>query len=212
MPKLQCPPWKWQKAVRSIHQSKILPHDGFRPKQNYAAWCVDKFLAATAAKVLSKTSKQHTCSSATILTNIALSNSFMKDNIDKILPELYDSMKHLSDHSIGTVVEAAVGELFEVNEPAVEDLTRFLIQKAEDTPNQNTKGLLLNLGGKVYTDRIGGADHSPEFQAIAEFDGITTTGEGKSKKKAEQIAAEQLLSLRFARKHHQLEKAYAKLK
>ena len=197
-------PRQWQNVVRSIPQSKILPLGGFRPEQNYAAWCGDKFLGATAAKVLSKTSKQHTRSSATILANTAFSNSFMKDNIDTILPELHDSVKHLSDHSIGTVVEAAIGELFEVNEPAVEDLTRWLIQKAEDTPNQNTKGLLLNLGGKVNASRVGGDDHSPIFQATAEFDGFITTGKGKSKKKAEQIAAEKLLSLRS--KHHQLEK------
>ena len=99
----------------------------------------------------------------------------------------------MSDHSIGTVVEIAVAEMFEADESAVEDLTKWLIQTAEDTPDKNSKGLLLNLGGKVSSYRDGGNDHSPLFRAKAEFGGIVTKGEGKSKKKAEQDAAGKLL-------------------
>ena len=53
-------PRKWQKAVHSIPQVKILPLGGFRQEQLYTAWRGDKFLGATAAKVLSKSFSRKT--------------------------------------------------------------------------------------------------------------------------------------------------------
>eukprot|EP01083_Nonionella_stella_P024500 67604_1 len=190
MPKLTKLPHKWQTAIKSTPQSKIPPVGGYKPDQTFAAWRGDKFLGSVAARILHQSKKQYTNHTATILTNKALSNAFFKDNIHTILPDLHYNVKGMSDHSIGTVVEIAVAEMFEADESAVEDLTKWLIQTAEDsTPDKNSKGLLLNLGGKVSSYWDGGNDHSPLFRAKAEFGAIVTKGKGKSKKKAEQDAA-----------------------
>lgn len=189
---------RWQVAASSIPRSLILPVCGFRPDQNFAAWQGDKIIGAIAAKVLSTSSKQHTKTSATLLTSIAFSNSFFKENVDSILPDLHDCVAHLSDRNVGTIVEAAVCKIFQDDASAVEDLTRWLITKAEEVQDSNPKGRLLELGGRVdASTRVGGEDHGPLFQARAEFEGYTTTGEGTSKKKAEQNAAEKLLSIRL---------------
>lgn len=191
-------PRKWQNAVHLMKDAAILPKgSGFSTRQVYAAWCGDKFLGASAAKILFLESREkkvkHTRGSATMLMSIALSNSFMASNIDTILPNLYKNVRHLGDHCIGTIVEAAVAELSLDNSDAVDDLARWLILKAEDTPDPNAKGHLLSIGGKVYAERTGGSDHAPSFYATAEHRGYSENGVAGSKKKAEQIAAAKLL-------------------
>jgi len=178
------PPGRWQQAVRR------LPLGGDKD-QKYTAWLGDKRLGAAAANALNETQTQHTRGSASKLTGVALSNAFMAANVDTILPD--HDITHMSVNSIGTEIEAAVAEIYEVDETAVADLARWLIEKAEASPDPNAKGELLNLGGVVEAFRVGGADHVTTFRATAELGGHITEGEGTSKKIAEQLAAGTLL-------------------
>ena len=221
------PPRRWQNAARLIKDDFILPFllkGGFyNTGQAFAGWCGDKFLGASAAKILSLELHGHkrTAGNATVLTSIALSNSFFASNIDTILPHLrtHQGVKNLNDHDIGTIVEAAVAKVSQENQDAVDDLARWLVQKAEDSGDTqatcsrfiqeqkaketlaylNAKGHLLNIGGKVYSKREGGPNHAPIFSATAEFhftdkqEDYRTNSKARSKKSAERIAAVELL-------------------
>ena len=191
-----------------IPRTKILPLLlGGERDQAYAAFKGDKLLGAAAIKALMKNEndannvlaenggqqQQHSRGSATRLVSMALSNSFMAANVEMILPEYVEDAKGLSDHQVGTMLEAAVAQVHEADEAAVLDLASWLITTAADQPDPNVKGSLLNLGGTVEAERIGGSDHAAVFQATATYREHAAVATGESKKKAEQLAAGRLL-------------------
>ena len=189
------PPNLWNVAIYRVANKQILPPELGGPKnQTYNAWRGDKFLSAAAAKVLHYSRVQHTKGTATKLTATALSNSFMAKHKDVLLPEVSSIVGNLSEHGIGTILEAAVAEIYEANEQAVNDLARWLLEMAETTPDPNLKGQLLHHGGSVYIKNREGSAHSPIYTAIAELNGILAEGEGCTKKKAEQLASERVLA------------------
>ena len=188
------PPNLWNVAIYRVANKQILPPELGGPKnQTYNAWRGDKFLSAAAAKVLHYSGRQHTKGTATKLTATALSNSFMAKHKDVLLPKLSSNVGSLSEHGIGTILEAAVAEIYEANEQAVNDLARWLLQMAETTPDPNLKGQLLQYGGSVHVKSREGSAHSPVYTAIAELNGILGEGTGCTKKKAEQMASERVL-------------------
>ena len=117
----------------------------------------------------------------------------MAKHKDVLLPKLSSNVGSLSEHGIGTILEAAVAEIYEANEQAVNDLARWLLQMAETTPDPNLKGQLLQYGGSVHVKSREGSAHSPVYTAIAELNGILGEGTGCTKKKAEQMASERVL-------------------
>jgi|AntRauTorckE5430_2_1112549.scaffolds.fasta_scaffold04864_2 dsRNA-specific ribonuclease len=196
---LPSPPHVWQNAFLKVAQRNILPPElRGSGRHTYNAWRGDKFLGAAAAKVLHYSGRTHTEGTATKLTAIALSNSFMAKHHGTLLPGLSSHIGNLSEHGIGTILEAAVAEIFEANQPAVDDLARWLLHKAETSPDPNAKGQLLQHGGTVTVHNIReGSDHSPIYTATANLNGISAEGKGSTKKKAEQLASETVLGLSF---------------
>jgi len=97
------------------------------------------------------------------------------------------------------MLEAAVFKVSESpeGEEAVLELATWLLARHRQEDEKafspiaavNYKGELLELGGKILTDRLGGLDNDPKFKAVATLGGVEATGEGRSKKKAEQQAA-----------------------
>jgi hypothetical protein len=165
-------------------------------RHTYNAWRGDKFLGAAAAKVLHYSNCMHTNGTASKLTAIALSNSFMARHHGTLLPGLSRDIGNLSEHGVSTILEAAVAEVFEANQPAVEDLARWLLQKAEIPPDPHAKGNLLQHGGTVTVHKCReGSDHSPIYTATAKLNGKSAKGKGSTKKKAEQLASETVLGL-----------------
>jgi len=188
------PPHVWQNAFIRVAKRNILPPELMGSGHHtYNAWRGDKFLGAAAAKALKYSSRRHTKGTATKLTATALSNAFMAKHKDILLPGLSRDIDSLSEHGIGTILEAAVAEIFEANQSAVDDLARWLLQQAETTRDPNAKGLLLQHGGNVTVHNREGTDHSPTYTATAELNGKSAEGKGSTKKKAEQLASERLL-------------------
>lgn len=183
------PPVKWQSAVSKISPDLILSSNS----QKFAAFYGDKILGAAVADWImnqSDTIKSH--SQASEFTARVLSNKFFAKRIDTILPfEFYqDAAKLVNEHSVGTMVEAAVAETMKEDKNAVKDLVEWLIEEAAaDEEFFNAKGRLAELGGVVTATRIGGEDHSPQFQAIAALEGISEESIASTKKSAEQAAA-----------------------
>jgi len=109
------------------------------------------------------------------------------------------SFGSLAQHDLGTMLEAAVFKVSESpeGEEAVLELATWLLARHRQEDEKafspiaavNYKGELLELGGKILTDRLGGLDNDPKFKAVATLGGVEATGEGRSKKKAEQQAA-----------------------
>mmetsp|Transcript_51463 Transcript_51463/g.60147 ORF Transcript_51463/g.60147 Transcript_51463/m.60147 type:complete len:214 (-) Transcript_51463:3-644(-) len=132
-------PAKWQKAVQQIPPAKFLPlQHGGDSDQGFAAWRGDKLLGAAAVGALQSlnlgrriynqshndTSQQQgqqdqkhnyrDRGSATKLMQIALSNRFLAAHVDALLPHEYISIaRSLSDHGVGTMIEAAVAGVHE---------------------------------------------------------------------------------------------------
>lgn len=191
-------PYLWQQAMSRVSWECILPSElGGAENQTYHAWRGDKYLSAAAAEALHSNNISgmwHTKGSATKLTSIALSNSFLAAHKEIILPYLpANAVESLSERSLATILEAAVAQVYDVNYDAVLDLARWLIEKAEMTPDPNAKGKLLGYGGTVTVLGKEGTDHAPMYTAVAMFRGVTIEGKGSTKKKAEQLASERML-------------------
>lgn len=189
---MSLPPTRWQQAVRLLQQDKILPGG---PDQKYAAFLGDKFLGAAAAAAIHNSKDTYDEASASRLTGTVLSNKFMADRVESILPcTIYtDAAKLVSDHSVGTMVEAAVASVND--EEAVEDLVTWLIKEAGNL-DMNAKGRLLELGGTVSSSSSSSSNPSSSsppspvvFRAIARLDDQVVAATGNSRKDAEQNAA-----------------------
>ena len=136
--------------------------------------------------------------SLTQVISSTVSNSFLAQQADQILSLGWKSaldLDNLSEWEIGTLVEAAVYAVHKVDPSAVDHLATFLLDSHAQTTERNTKSRLLELGGTVVAERTGGSDHNPVFTATATLESETATAEGPSKKRAEMLAAAQLLDL-----------------
>lgn len=200
-------PLQWLKASQKIPAWKIMPLElGGEREVPLAAWKGDAFLKAALAKALTiqqeeKKKKQDdnnnsdlTVGEATSLAKVAVSNSFLTSNISTLLPEYAEEAKGLSEHQAGTMLEAAVASVHATNEDAILDLANWLIQNAPSHPYLDSKSSLLNLGGNIESERIGGSDHETIYKATATLHDETVEATGIGKKRAELAVATKLLT------------------
>ena len=133
--------------------------------------------------------------SLTKVISSTVSNNFLAQQADQILLPSWNalSLENLSEWEIGTLVEVAISAVYRIDPAAVENLATFLLDIHTRTAESNTKSRLLELGGTVSAERTGGTDHNPIFTATATLDAKITTAEGPNKKRAEMLAAAQLL-------------------
>jgi len=143
--------------------------------------------------------------SATKLASVVLSNKFMAERISQILPDPsfreWEKQFEYNNHSLATVVEAAVAAVYDLDVDAVDDLVEWLIQEGERCEKRilgecmlfNAKGRLLELGGSLSVEREGGVDHDPIFLANAALKNkiFSATAVGNNKRDAEENAASQ---------------------
>ena len=135
--------------------------------------------------------------SLTKMKSDIVSNQFLAKHATQILPSTWSipDIDQKSDWDVGTVVEAAVSLVHQKDPKAVDDLANFLLRRYErNTDVRNFKGMLLELGGNVSSKRVGGLDNNPIFAATATLQDKTSTTKGSSKKRAEMMAAAQVLS------------------
>ena len=137
----------------------------------------------------------------TRLQSIATSNEFLKHNIATILPRhAHLSGPESSAHDVGTMVEAAIDAVHAKGDvKAIDSLAQWLVQAARDMDGlhgafHNAKGRLLEMGGTVTSKRVGGPDHKPVFEAVAQL-AMTrvSAAEQGSKRYVEQQVSRRLL-------------------
>jgi hypothetical protein len=149
----------------------------------FLAWKGDKVLGAAAAKAMTKVTGIQEAGEATLLTSLALSNSFLAANSqmvlrpNKIIKFDFDTVDY-SDRQWGTLVEATVGAIHEKGTSesfeAIENLTEWLLGKARqnmDLPtisatmtnfgSTNLEGILAELSRNMESSR------SPNFLPTA---------------------------------------------
>jgi hypothetical protein len=207
------PPRLWQAACLKVPYPQLLPEFlGGPSNQPYRAFVGDKILGATAARVLEETisgfPENYNTNELSVITldkgcatelfSIALSNRFLHAHAKLLLPKECMELvvgSNMSDHSVGTMVEATVAAVDEFDKEAVSDLARWLITGATSIwIEANPKGRLLERGGRVKALRIGGPDHDPIFQGIAKMDGQKqVVAQASDRKSAERAAARKLL-------------------
>ena len=68
---------------------------------------------------------------------------------------------------------------------------------SESNVDENFKGRLLELGGYIETEKIGGPDHDPIFRAVSHYSNQLSEATATTKKQAEQLAAKKLLHTCF---------------
>jgi len=206
----------WQHMVGDVPLEKILPLGfGGSTDVRVAAFYGDKVLGAALALAQQRAPGVQTVGSLTHTQSLAASNGFLHSRLGEILPRhaaafdrSYLRDPSHGDHGAGTMVEAAVAAVHatDATGAAVADLAEWLVREAQAAPSEpkpgtqmdrhavNAKGQLLELGGKVVSERVGGPDHEPIFRAFATVEGQSTTVELRtSSRKAEQQAAAQLL-------------------
>ena len=170
-----------------------------------AAFYGDKLLGAAVALAQRRSVEdaEHNVGNLTRLQSVATSNEFLKSNIATILPQHAQLSESASSaHSIGTMVEAAVDAVHtEGDVDAIEDLARWLVQTAREMDGlhgafDNAKGRLLEMGGTVTSERVGGPDHKPVFEAVAQLgmERVSAIEQG-SKRFVEQQVSRRLLRL-----------------
>ena len=104
------------------------------------------------------------------------------------------------------MVEAVVAAVHEEGgHEAIADLAAWLVDQAgaaaaaESSQSVAAKTKLLELGGTVSVERVGGPDHEPIFQAVAELAGQRVMAKAAGTKSSiERRVAAQLLNTVFA--------------
>eukprot|EP00320_Phaeocystis_rex_P006721 CAMPEP_0119075426 /NCGR_PEP_ID=MMETSP1178-20130426/80145_1 /TAXON_ID=33656 /ORGANISM="unid sp, Strain CCMP2000" /LENGTH=238 /DNA_ID=CAMNT_0007057647 /DNA_START=21 /DNA_END=737 /DNA_ORIENTATION=+ len=196
---------RWQQAASAVRPEKLLPPGlggsaDVKRDVDVAAFYGDKLLGAAVALAQRRVKVgEHTVGSLTRLQNVATSNAFLKSNIATLLPQ-HAHMSESSAHDIGTMVEAAVDAVHtEGDMHAIDELARWLVQTAREMDGlhsafDNAKGRLLEMGGTVTSERVGGADHRPIFKAVAQLGvkQVSATEQG-SKRCVEQQVSRRLL-------------------
>jgi dsRNA-specific ribonuclease len=202
---------KWQQAASTLQPEKILP-PGLRESADIyhnvdvAAFYGDKVLGAAVALAQQRAvgDGEHTVGSLTRLQSIATSNEFLKSNIATILPQHAQLSESASSaHDIGTMVEAAVNAVHTKGDVyAIDDLAQWLVQTAREMDSlhgafDNAKGRLLEMGGTVTSKRVGGPEHKPVFEAVAQLAmaRVSTTEQGSKRFVEQQVSRRLLRSL-----------------
>jgi hypothetical protein len=203
----------WHKALAKVPPDRILPKGDGR-FQKIEAFVGDKLLGAAFAKWIRSQKKKPTDfttndtnnnvddveylydrGEATILASVVLSNKFMADRLFQILPDpaykdWANSGPAWSTSVLGSLVEASVTAVENVE--AVDNLTEWLIAQAKEEGLKQTfdvKGSLLQMGGSVMVERVGGRDSEPIYLAKASLDGTSAKALRGSKRLAERTAA-----------------------
>ena len=202
-----------------LHKVLPLGLGGFADA-NTAAWFGDKALSFAVMKELrGSPAESGGAQYLTSIHNAAINNEKLAAVIDAILPrrllERIPPGSSMQVHDRGTMVEACVDAVAKDDPAAVDELARFLVMTCVaseggsssssssssigDHPVEgNPKGKLLELGGELSCEVVGGLQHAPVFLAEAKLrlpDGgmLSARAEGTSKKGAERAAAEEVL-------------------
>ena len=214
---------RWREAVASVPLEKVIPLGlGGFADANTAAWFGDKALSFAVMKELRGTSESGGIQYLTNIHSAATNNENLAALIDEILPqrllERIPPSSSMQIHDRGTMVEACVDAVAKEDPAAVDELARFLVlagmasegsssssSSSGDHPADsllavaegNPKGKLLELGGELTCQVVGGLQHAPVFLAEArlQLPGglLSAQAEGTSKKGAEKAAADQVL-------------------
>lgn len=170
---------KWQHAVSSIPIARILPLGN---EADVAAFYGNKVLgAAVAAQQQSESERGATLASLTHLHFAATSNEMMRSHFPDVLPLVAADSEGWDARSAGIMLEAAVAAVQAEKDggEAVADLARWLLHTARDEQHGlNSNGTseetqddavrkLLELGGTVSAEHVGGTDDEPIFSAVA---------------------------------------------
>lgn len=178
--------------------------------QLFRAWQGDKLLGAAAARAVEKATDIRDPGDATKLISKALSNRFFATYATTLLPGFplgpdRDDERY-SQRQLGSMLEAAVAEVADSSSTsrgpshheAIAELAEWLVATANQQNESsviNPKGRLLELGGTVESNRIGGSSHQPLFESIARWKELEIVHSGfGSKANVEQEAAEMLLT------------------
>ena len=158
------------------------------------------------------------------ITQQAISNKLFKDKFSDILPlhskNIKTDLLQTQVHDAGTMVEAAIDAVAKLEnsqenrdsstknpshvkilqETALSELAKYLIQTTLAQGPVNAKGRLLEAGGTVKAEIVTGesTSHISQeniFRAVAHLGGTTCHAEGRSKREAEQAAATKVLHL-----------------
>ena len=178
-----------------------------------AAFFGDKLLgwAVALAQQRRDTSAKATMEELAVLHSKARCSKFLHSKRADILPmhAHWESQRHIPNHlQSGTMVEAVVAAVHEEGgHEAIADLAAWLVDQAgaaaaaesESSPSVAAKTKLLELGGTVSVERVGGPDHEPIFQAVAELAGQRVMAKAAGTKSSiERRVAAQLLNTVFA--------------
>lgn len=194
---------------------------GLQQQHQMNAFLGDKLLGAAAAKVLSdefpsphdkakfeqmwaSSGENHwpmEKGSATRLVCLALSNQFLRRHASIIIPDHFNHIQEHTDHTVASAVEAAVGLVhqrldFSDSDGAIKDLARYLMESAkEETSPFNAKGALLEIGATFDTSKhTNWLPERPLFQAQVVWEDQCVVATGRSKREAEQVAAQKVLT------------------
>ena len=161
----------------------------------------DKILDLAVTRAVLKSAPTATTSTEFIAKKLSqiISNAHLARHANTILPPIVIDTQNnetMGHWTIATKVEAAVALVDD--DEAVADLAEFLRTSiaAGDDIQSHPKMLLLELGGTLVSQRKGGPDHSPIYEATARFKGEKgqqVLALGSSKKEAETIASSELL-------------------
>lgn len=205
---------KWHAAVVQVPLTTILPlgFGAVRNDANVAAFFGDRRINLAVALTLQRLSKapdaNHEIAGVPWLSKVqseAVSNQMFASHIEDILPVQGKGLLDVAlsqPHDGGTIVEAAVEAVASsmpggmAGKEAVDDLAKWLVEKALSRGSTNHKGDLLEFGGTVESQRLEGyEDHAPLFLATAKLGDVICEAEGRSKLEAEQAAAGQVFNL-----------------
>ena len=129
-------PTKWQSGVSEFLDAELLPYTlGGKPENIHLAWFGDKVLGFHVAEsIFSLFGSSLHRGVATEILSRAVSNRFMKENVDILLPVLskaQDLEPKMTDHNVGTIVETAVARLsLQRRSAEIKDLAQFLLPQA----------------------------------------------------------------------------------
>lgn len=195
---------KWHHALTKVpDKSKVLPES---VGQLFRAWQGDKLLGAATALAVQETTKIRDPGTATTLVSKALSNQFFAQHVPTLFPNEFfaslslpnQALASYSDKQWGATLEAAVFEVHqscEQSKEAIAELAEWLIENAQVSQiEMNPKGKLLSVGGTIESHRVGGPDHSPVHEAVAQWGSVRgVERRSGSKQQVEELAAKKVL-------------------
>jgi hypothetical protein len=129
-------PGVWQRGVSEFFDSDILPQSlGGKPENEHLAWYGDKILGVSVAKsFVGLFGASLDRGVATKICSTAVSNSFMRQHFDALVPILaiaQDIQPKLTNENAGTIIETGVARLYMQNRSKeINDLSDWLMKEA----------------------------------------------------------------------------------